>query len=229
MSDGGIDGHDVAQAGQEDGGVFESAWAPCRIAEAGRRRAGVEADEIVAGGEKRGQQGVRDGAFRIPAAGLPAEADGVCVGLRRGMKVARADGIGRQAQGMGEFHDLHVAFRGFGGRGGIEGDETVRPRGCGEKGKEFGLSFERDGRGAGAERGEVAGELDGVAEAVVAADEDVAAIEGAAVPHPAQVVGFGRVVACGGIALGECFVGNAQGAVVVTGPHGRHPVETVAQ
>jgi hypothetical protein len=85
------------------------------------------------------------------------------------------------------------------------------------------LDFEGDGAGGGGEGGEEADELDGVTEAVVAADEDIAVPERPAVPDPAQVVGQRGVVAPRRITSLENVIRNLPGRFMIAGARGRHP------
>ncbi len=180
----------------------------------------MERDEAA----RRREEGVQaiggDGAGGVPGAGLPAEANSVGGG-GGGVEVGGWSGFGGQPQGVGQLHDFEVALGWGAGGGRIEGGEADGE--TGQEGEKLGLGFEGDGAGDGGERRQEAGELDGVAEAVVAADEDFAVFVGAAVPDPAQVIGQrGVVAACLVPALLD-VVGNLPGRFMVAGARCRHP------
>ena len=137
----------------------------------------------------------------------------------------------RQAQGVGQFHDLDVRFRRRQGAHGVErvhvepsGSPDLIGAGQGAQQRhEVRLRFHGEGAHPGAERREVAGELQRVTEAVVAADEHAAAVERAAVPDPTEMVGQRRVVRRGGIARGENGVAHGPGRREVAPAHGILP------
>ncbi len=162
----------------------------------------------------------RNRAGGVPATGLRAETGGVG-GCGFGVEVRGWGGFRGEAEGVGELHDFQVALGGRAGGGLVEGRETNGE--LGEEGEQFRLGFEGDDAGGGREGGEEAGELNGVAEAVIAADQDVAICVRPAVPDPAQVVGERGVVAACRVAGLLDVVCDVPGRFVVTRARCRHP------
>jgi hypothetical protein len=114
----------------------------------------------------------------------------------------------------------------FGGRErarGVERDETDVAAERRQQFDQARLNLDGDRRGAFGEQRQEAGELKRVAETMIAADEDMPAIEAAPVPDPAQMMGEGRIVACGGITFGERLRGKRPGIGITPRPHRRDP------
>src|SRR5690349_19160905 len=86
------------------------------------------------------------------------------------------------------------------------------------------LRFDHDGRGDARQRRHEAHELDRIAEPVIAAYENLAADEGAAVPHPATMVRQSFMVTSSRIARREHLVADGPGGVMVAAPHRRDPL-----
>jgi hypothetical protein len=125
---------------------------------------------------------------------------------------------------MGQFHDFEVALGRFGGVMLAEGNQAQRGGQGGEEWQKLGLDLDRDGGRPGGEGRQEAGELQRVAEAVVAADQHMAAFSGPAVPHPAAVIGLSGIIALRRVPGGEDVIGNGPGGFVITAAHRRHPV-----
>ncbi len=225
MGDHGVHRDDEAEACHERGRGLDRGGTAGRVAEGGTRWGWAEADQGKAGFQQRGQQRRGDGARLIPAASLPAQADGAGIALvGADMEVGRLEALWRQAEGMGELHDFEVAGGRLVGGGGLEWDEPVDAGIAGQQRQEGRLNLERCGGGQAPEGGEIAEELQGIAEAMVAAHENVLALEWPAVPDPAAVIGLGWIVPRGGITLGEDGVRDGPGGREIAVAHCGHPV-----